>query len=62
MELFVRILEVIFPVVAVVGVGAWAGRRHQPEMAVANQLNILIPEGMATKNVKAEKIMLTKGD
>ena len=40
MELFVRILEVIFPVVAVVGVGAWAGRRHQPEMAVANQLNM----------------------
>ena len=40
MELFVRILEVIFPVMAVVGVGAWAGRRHQPEMAVANRLNI----------------------
>lgn len=40
MELFVRILEVIFPVIAVVGVGAWAGRRHQPEMAVANQLNM----------------------
>ncbi|MGV0997952.1 MAG: AEC family transporter [Fluviibacter sp.] len=40
MDLFIRILEVIFPVVAVVGVGAWAGRRHQPEMAVANQLNM----------------------
>jgi len=40
MELFIRIVEVIFPVIAVVGVGAWAGRRHQPEMAVANQLNM----------------------
>lgn len=40
MELFIRIIEVIFPVIAVVGVGAWAGRRHQPEMAVANQLNM----------------------
>lgn len=40
MDLFIRILEVIFPVIAVVGVGAWAGRRHQPEMVVANQLNM----------------------
>lgn len=40
MELFIRIVEVIFPVIAVVAVGAWAGRRHQPEMAVANRLNM----------------------
>lgn len=40
MDLLIRIIEVIFPVIAVVGVGAWAGRRHQPEMAVANQLNM----------------------
>ena len=40
MDLFIRILEVIFPVIAVVGVGAWAGRFHQPEMAVANRLNM----------------------
>ena len=40
MELFVRILEVIFPVIAVVLVGFWAGRKNKPEMAVANRLNI----------------------
>ncbi len=40
MELFVRILEVIFPVIAVVLVGLWAGRKHKPEMAVANRLNM----------------------
>ena len=40
MDLFIRILEVIFPVIAVVGVGVWAGRFHQPEMAVANRLNM----------------------
>ena len=40
MELFVRILEVIFPVIAVVMVGFWAGRRNKPEMVVANRLNM----------------------
>lgn len=40
MDLFIRIVEVIFPVIAVVGVGIWAGRFHQPEMAVANRLNM----------------------
>ena len=40
MELFVRILEVIFPVIAVVLVGFWAGRKHKPEMLVANRLNM----------------------
>ena len=38
--LFWRIVEVIFPLVAVVAVGVWAGRRHQPEMEVANRLNM----------------------
>ena len=37
---FWRILEVVFPLVAVVSVGVWAGRRHQPEMEVANRLNM----------------------
>jgi predicted permease len=40
MELFVRILEVIFPVIAVVAAGVWAGRKNKPEMAVANRLNM----------------------
>ena len=40
MELFVRILEVFFPVIAVVLVGFWAGRKHKPEMLVANRLNM----------------------
>ena len=37
---FWHILEVVFPLVAVVSVGVWAGRRHQPEMDVANRLNM----------------------
>ena len=40
MDLFVRILEVIFPVIAVVLVGFWAGRKNKPEMMVANRLNM----------------------
>lgn len=38
--LFWRILEIVFPLVAVVLVGVLAGRRHQPEMEVANRLNM----------------------
>lgn len=38
--IFWRIFEIVFPLVAVVSVGVWAGRRHQPEMDVANQLNM----------------------
>ncbi len=40
MDLFIRILEVIFPVIAVVLVGFWAGRKNKPEMMVANRLNM----------------------
>ncbi|MEN9880312.1 MAG: hypothetical protein RIQ55_958 [Pseudomonadota bacterium] len=40
MDLFIRIVEVIFPVIVIVGVGVWAGRLHQPEMGVANRLNM----------------------
>ncbi|MCG6932709.1 MAG: AEC family transporter [Gallionella sp.] len=38
--IFLHILEIVFPLVAVVSVGVWAGRRHRPEMDVANQLNM----------------------
>ncbi len=38
--MFLHILEIVFPLIAVVSVGVWAGRRHQPEMDVANQLNM----------------------
>jgi malate permease and related proteins len=38
--IFWHIFEIVFPLVAVVSVGVWAGRRHQPEMDVANQLNM----------------------
>ena len=38
--IFWHIFEIVFPLVAVVSVGVWAGRRHQPEMEVANQLNM----------------------
>jgi predicted permease len=38
--IFWHIFAIVFPLVAVVSVGVWAGRRHQPEMEVANQLNM----------------------
>jgi predicted permease len=38
--IFLHILEIVFPLIAVVSVGVWAGRRHRPEMDVANQLNM----------------------
>ena len=38
--IFLHIFEIVFPLVAVVSVGVWAGRRHQPEMDVANRLNM----------------------
>jgi predicted permease len=38
--IFWHIFEIVFPLVAVVSVGVLAGRRHQPEMEVANQLNM----------------------
>ncbi|MGC2166362.1 MAG: hypothetical protein WA632_10140, partial [Gallionella sp.] len=38
--IFWHIFEIVFPLVAVVSVGVWAGRRHQPEMDVANKLNM----------------------
>ena len=40
--LALRILEVIFPLLAIGGVGYLYGRRHKPEMDVANRLNLEI--------------------
>ncbi|MDX1594940.1 MAG: AEC family transporter [Gammaproteobacteria bacterium] len=40
--LALRILEIIFPLLAIGGVGFLYGRRHKPEMDVANRLNLEI--------------------
>ena len=40
MIFFWHIVEVVFPLIAVVSVGVWAGRLHHPEMEVANRLNM----------------------
>jgi len=38
--LALRILEIVFPLLAIGGIGFFYGRRYQPEMAVANKLNL----------------------
>lgn len=38
--MLMRILEVVFPVFAIVLAGWWYGRRHQPDMVAANRLNM----------------------
>ena len=38
--MLLRIAEILFPIFALVAVGYLYGRKHQPEMAVANQLNM----------------------
>lgn len=38
--LLVRITAILFPIFAIVGAGYFYARRHKPEMAVANRLNI----------------------
>ena len=35
-----RILAILFPIFAIVAAGYFYGRRHRPEMAVANRLNM----------------------
>jgi hypothetical protein len=40
--LALRILEIIFPLLAIAGIGFLYGRRHRPEMDVANRLNMEI--------------------
>ena len=44
-ELLGRLVGVFFPIFAIVGVGFWYGRKHKPEMAAANRINmdIFIP-------------------
>lgn len=39
-SLFVRITAILFPILAIVAAGYFYGRRHKPEMAVANRLNM----------------------
>ena len=39
-ELLGRLVGVFFPIFAIVGVGFWYGRRHKPEMAAANRINM----------------------
>ncbi len=38
--LLVRITAILFPIFAIVAAGYFYGRRHKPEMAVANRLNM----------------------
>ncbi|WOJ98231.1 AEC family transporter [Congregibacter brevis] len=38
--MFARIAGVLFPIVAIVVAGFWYGRKHNPEMSVANRLNM----------------------
>lgn len=35
-----RLLAILFPIFAIVGAGFFYGRKHKPEMAVANRLNM----------------------
>ncbi len=35
-----RLLAILFPIVAIVAAGFFYGRKHRPEMAVANRLNM----------------------
>ena len=38
--MILRITAILFPIFAIVALGYWYGRRHDPEMAVANRLNM----------------------
>ncbi|WP_439105789.1 AEC family transporter [Congregibacter sp.] len=38
--MFARIAGILFPIVAIVVAGFWYGRKHNPEMSVANRLNM----------------------
>ena len=39
-SMIMRIASILFPIFAIVAAGYWYGRRHDPEMAVANRLNM----------------------
>ena len=38
--MILRITAILFPIFAIVALGYWYGRRHDPEMAVAHRLNM----------------------
>lgn len=40
MDLALRILSILFPMFALVGIGYFYGRRHESDMSVANRLNM----------------------
>ena len=40
LDLALRIISILAPIVLIVGVGFWYGRRHDPEMSSANRLNM----------------------
>lgn len=56
-----RIVSILFPIVAIVVAGFFYGRRHNPEMSVANRLNMdifvpaLILGAMASKSFDPER-------
>ncbi|MFV0277136.1 MAG: AEC family transporter [Parahaliea sp.] len=60
-ELLQRILGILFPIVAIVVVGFLYGLRHNPEMAVANRINMdifvpsLILGAMAAKHFEPQR-------
>jgi predicted permease len=39
-ELALRLIAIVFPIFAIVAAGYFYGRKHKPEMAVANRLNM----------------------
>lgn len=59
MEIFQRIVAILFPVFALVAVGYFYGRKHSSDMTVANRLNMhvftpaLIFAGMSSKSYGA---------
>ena len=62
-DLALRIASILFPIVAIVLVGFVYGRRHDPEMGVANRINMdifvpaLILGAMASKSFEPERYL-----
>tara|TARA_R100001509_G_scaffold119945_2_gene74229 strand:- start:1664 stop:2557 length:894 start_codon:yes stop_codon:yes gene_type:complete len=63
MAILTRIAAILFPIVAIVLVGFVYGRRHDPEMGVANRINMdifvpaLILGAMASKSFEPERYL-----
>ncbi|MBA6411823.1 AEC family transporter [Parahaliea sp. F7430] len=63
MAILLRIAAILFPIVAIVLVGFFYGRRHDPEMGVANRINMdifvpaLILGAMASKSFEPERYL-----